>query len=253
MSRFRIAKVDSMFTMDSTHYRPCNNTTMDVIAILLGDADGNYATVGTNAKGKLSGTVTLDGRNAIKINQDTFKIPIYASERMFGLDVKIEQHSTKIQILSISSTVAMMEKNIDASTKSCYLTGYASNTNGINANTPIGYLTIKTNCPFSTDFGTVTSYLNGQLAVSDVTSNICTGTVDPNEAAIRVFPNPTNALLTIYYGDKTPTALKIFNGIGSLVQIIQPTAEQTVLDMSGFADGVYFVKVDDKTFKIVKK
>ncbi|MEN9612457.1 MAG: hypothetical protein RLZZ628_3271 [Bacteroidota bacterium] len=73
------------------------------------------------------------------------------------------------------------------------------------------------------------------------------------QSSIKIFPNPTHNTLTIQYGNQTPNTLKVFNTIGNLVQTLEPTAEQTVLDMSSFADGVYFINVDDKTFKILKQ
>ncbi|MEY4937847.1 MAG: hypothetical protein RIS64_4206 [Bacteroidota bacterium] len=249
ISRLRVVKIDTLFRLDSAYYRLCDTSAMDVVAILLGDADGNYATVGTNAKGKLSGTVTFDARNALKIGQDTFKIPIYASETIFGLDVKIENHSDNLKIISINSDVATLETNIDPTTQSAYMSVYATRATGIGLNTPIAYMTVQSKCPKTLDFGQVTSYLNGEKAGSEVISKYCS---DKSEG-IKLFPNPAQHLLTIWYGDNTPTTLRVFNAIGSLLQVIEPATEQTSLNISGFATGIYFIQADDKMYKIVKK
>jgi Leucine-rich repeat (LRR) protein len=248
VSRLRVVKIDTLFRLDSAYYRPCDTSAMDVVAILLGDADGNYATVGTDAKGKLSGTVTLDARNALKMAQDTFKIPIYASETIFGLDVKIENHSDNLKIISINSDVATLETNIDPTTQSAYLSVYATRATGIGMNVPIAYVTVQSKCPKMPDFGKVTSYLNGETAGTEVTSRFCS-----TESGLKLFPNPVHQVLTIWYGDAQPTTITVFDAIGRKVKIVEPDAEQTILDMSGLVTGIYLVQVDDKTFKIVKQ
>jgi hypothetical protein len=248
ISRLRVVKIDTLFRLDTAYYRLCDTSTMDVVAILLGDADGNYATVGTNAKGKLSGTVTLDAQNAVRIGRDTFQIPIYASETIFGLDVKIENHSEKLKILGIHSDVATLETNLDPHTKSAYMTVYATRTEGIGANVPIAYVTVQSDCPKSTDLGKVTSYLNGETAGTEATSRFCS-----TESGLKLFPNPVQQVLTIWYGDATPTTITVFDAIGRTVQVVEPHAEQTLLDLRDFVRGFYFVKVDDKTFKIMKQ
>jgi hypothetical protein len=248
ISRLRVVKVDTLFRLDSAYYRPCDTSAMDVVAILVGDADGNYATVGTNAKGKLSRTVTLDARNALKMGQDTFKIPIYASETIFGLDVKIENHSDNLKIISLKSDVATLETNIDATTQSAYMSVYATRATGIGMNVPIAYMTVQSKCPKMPDFGKVTSYLNGETAGTEVTSRFCS-----TESGLKLFPNPVHQVLTIWYGDAQPTMITVFDAIGRKIKVVEPEAEQTILDMSGLVTGVYFVKVDDKTFKIVKQ
>jgi uncharacterized repeat protein (TIGR01451 family) len=95
--------------------------------------------------------------------------------------------------------------------------------------------------------------LRGGKSPKSIQKTLAPTTKPIDNSSIKLFPNPTNSTLTIQYGDKMPVSLKVFNTVGKLVQTLEPAAEQTVLDMSGFADGVYFVKVDDKTFKIVKQ
>jgi Leucine-rich repeat (LRR) protein len=248
ISRLRVVKVDTLFRLDSAYYRPCDTAVMDVVAILLGDADGNYATVGTNAKGKLSGKVTFDARNALQIGQDTFQIPIYASETLFGLDIKMENHSDKLKILSIRSNGATLETNIDATTQSAYMSVYATRVTGIGMNVPIAYLTVQSKCPKMLDWGKVTSYLNGETAGTEVTSRFCS-----TESGVKLFPNPVHQVLTIWYGDAQPTTITVLDAIGRKVKVVEPDAEQTILDMSGLVTGIYFVQMDDKTFKIVKQ
>jgi hypothetical protein len=145
--------------------------------------------------------------------------------------------------------------NIDATTRSCAISAFTTNANGIltNPTAPIAYLTVKTNCPFPNDFGTVKSYLNGQNVGSEITSYCRTPTNELSKEAVNVFPNPTTGLITVQHEGISIAKILIFNAIGQIVKTVEPTANETQLDLSEWAKGVYFVKVNDKMFKVVKQ
>jgi len=77
---------------------------------------------------------------------------------------------------------------------------------------------------------------------------------------LRVFPNPTNGKLYVSTKGRiqyapTTTTIELFDVVGMNVGAyrIRPTEEETVIDISHLAAGLYFLKIDGKTVKIVKQ
>jgi ligand-binding sensor domain-containing protein len=248
ISRHRVPSIDSVLTLDYTYQNRCDTATLNVVGVLLGDADGNYFDIGTNAKGALADTTLFfDGLRATKIGRDTFRVPVYANQRMFGLGLKIENYTNGIQILSISNAAEVSNSNrVDAPTKRCFLSAYSTNGNGIAANTPLCYVTVKTNCPFPSQFGTMTAYLNGTKVNTQVTWNGCTPTDEMVEnTSVNVYPNPTDQQLTIDYSASVQT-LSIVNLIGQTLKVLEINASgQLQVDVSELPKGVYFLRANN--------
>jgi ligand-binding sensor domain-containing protein len=248
ISRHKLPSIDSLFTIDTLYSNQCDTSQLKVVGILLGDADGNYFDIGTNAKGALADTTLFfDGLRATKIGRDTFRVPVYANQRMFGFGLKIENYTNGIQILSISDAAEVSSSNrVDALTKRCFLSAYSTNGNGIAANTPLCYVTVKTNCPFPSQFGTMTAYLNGTKVNTQVTWNGCTPTDEMVEnTSVNVYPNPTDQQLTIDYSASVQT-LSIVNLIGQTLKVLEINASGHLqVDVSELPKGVYFLRANN--------
>ncbi|MEP7170618.1 MAG: T9SS type A sorting domain-containing protein [Bacteroidota bacterium] len=98
---------------------------------------------------------------------------------------------------------------------------------------------------------------SGNLAYSyfyidDVSLTPCTSIEEQNQnAAIKIFPNPTNNFITIHYSLSSPnqTTLSLFNLYGQKLKTIfnekQPAGEHEIrIDMKDLVQGVYFVKMN---------
>jgi Secretion system C-terminal sorting domain len=251
ISRNHIPRIDTLFRPQQEI--TCDTLPLDVISILLGDCDGNFKDYMTDRKGKLSGVVTYDAWHKVAIGGDTFRIPVYANDLLQGFDCKIENYPASVQILAVSNAANTNNTaNIDVANRKCFISGYATNATGIAANAPICYLTVKGNCLIDNYLGAVTSFVNGQTASSNVV--ICsTGTGDINLSNVQLYPNPTTGLIMVEHQGISLSNILIFNAIGRLIQRVEATAEQTQLNLNEYANGIYFVKVQDKVFKVVKE
>jgi hypothetical protein len=204
-------------------------------------------------KGKLSGKITIDIKKAT-VSHDTFRIPVYASEPMMGLDCIIENYSKMMQFVSVSSASAdiLMVSRIDSVAKTCVLSGFTPKASGIAANTPLCYLTVKTACPYDSYFGKVSPYLNGASS-SPVMNTACNvGVTETVVADVKVFPNPTTGWFTVTY-DNLPAKIQLFNMTGRLLKTVEPSDKQTAIDMSDLMSGIYFLKVNHQMLKVVKQ
>jgi len=72
---------------------------------------------------------------------------------------------------------------------------------------------------------------------------------------LRIFPNPTNGQLRITnYELRENTVVEIFSIAGQVVQQspVSVLSPETTIDISHLANGLYFLKIDNKVVKIIK-
>ena len=78
----------------------------------------------------------------------------------------------------------------------------------------------------------------------------------PETSNISIYPNPTDGQLRITnYKLRENTVIEIFSIVGQVVGAyrIRPEATETIIDISHLSNGIYFMKIDGKTVKIVKQ
>ena len=77
-----------------------------------------------------------------------------------------------------------------------------------------------------------------------------------NFLPIRVYPNPTTGQLRVAgYGVQADAEIEIYDVVGCNVETyrVRPTEDEAVINISGLANGLYFLKIDNKTVKIIKQ
>ncbi len=80
-------------------------------------------------------------------------------------------------------------------------------------------------------------------AVWDVVSSI----EDDMYNSISVYPNPANSIITVANAENAN--IVVMNIIGEVVTVINSASSNQTIDISNYAAGTYFVKVDSKTIK----
>jgi hypothetical protein len=99
--------------------------------------------------------------------------------------------------------------------------------------------------------------MNGCVGTS--TDNIfvdaCTGITTVSEAGFSVYPNPTSGLLNVETTTDDNT-ITVFDLVGNAVYTVKSTSLKTEIDMQNFANGIYFLKVENSktvsTIRIVR-
>jgi poly(3-hydroxybutyrate) depolymerase len=85
---------------------------------------------------------------------------------------------------------------------------------------------------------------------SDCTSSL--NIKDYTNDKIKVFPNPTSSNINITGGSDQPMQYSVFNMLGKQVLTGSKTSETIKVNLSELEAQVYFLKIDDKVFKIIK-
>ncbi len=76
--------------------------------------------------------------------------------------------------------------------------------------------------------------------------------VDPNEEkAVSIFPNPSEGLINITRSSGDQTELSVVNINGQVMQTETISGEHTRLDLADLKRGVYFVRIDQQTHRII--
>ena len=90
-------------------------------------------------------------------------------------------------------------------------------------------------------------------------STVGVETITNDDPRITVYPNPTNGQLTIASPNPSKggeqATIEIYNVVGQVVFMSQLSklSPETTIDISHLANGMYFLKVDGKVFKVVKE
>ena len=108
------------------------------------------------------------------------------------------------------------------------------------------YITGFTGSPSMT-FGSTTLTNVGVFVAKLNSSTVEVNKVPKDETGIYVFPNPFTSETTITFneaGSTTQHNIKVMNTLGECIQQLTTSNKQLILDMSGYAKGVYFVRIE---------
>jgi Secretion system C-terminal sorting domain len=251
-----VPKIDTVFKIDSFYRNRCDTAFLDVAMLMLGDADGNYNgdTLSHQRFGRQS-TATMNYEVCNNVKNNILYIKVYADKNLTGGDWILQNSPLTLLGAEVAdSKTTLMTANLVGN--NLYVTASAVS-GDIPARTPLFYLKVpaseKERIKILSDLGNLTGYWNASVA--DNVMQFCTpvsGTDEPSP--IRLYPNPTsNGFVTIEHLDKTPEKIQVYNALGQFMSNIEPKQETTLLDLTPYAEGIYFVKIDNQTFKVVKK
>lgn len=75
-----------------------------------------------------------------------------------------------------------------------------------------------------------------------------------NDFDINVFPNPASHMLNInFLNNNNVVNIKVYNALGKIIDDFNVTGVNTQIDLSGFANGMYYVGADNGTHTTLKK
>ncbi|MBR5983479.1 MAG: choice-of-anchor J domain-containing protein [Bacteroidales bacterium] len=89
---------------------------------------------------------------------------------------------------------------------------------------------------------------NFLLIIDDVTISLTTATDENLTESIAIYPNPTNSMITVANAEGKD--IVVVNSLGQVVVNIKNAAANQTIDVTDFANGTYFVKVDGEVVKL---
>ncbi|MFC2131760.1 PKD domain-containing protein, partial [Bacteroidota bacterium] len=91
------------------------------------------------------------------------------------------------------------------------------------------------------------------INVLDTTDCTSTNMVEINTPKqVLLYPNPASSILNIKSEKQAPTKFTLFNILGEKMLSGTILHNDFIIDISEFNDGIYILRIDDKSFKIIK-
>ena len=206
-------------------------------------------------------------------NEDTLTIIVPSTTSNHYLDI-VNTSSNTIKLMVKRTRIFLLQ---DAENMFCLGRCYSPETDEMPTEEAIDFFSRDTLSPYieNSDFFETTYRPYGQKGISiikytfydknnpsDETSVIfkfdseSVGIKDniSNINQLSVYPNPTTGQLIIDNREKTIENIEIFDVLGKLLQSkIVNLQSKIEIDISHLANGIYYLKIDGKTVKIVKK
>ncbi len=119
--------------------------------------------------------------------------------------------------------------------------------------TPTGLSTSYTVTATDTSYSSIVSLSPVTTCVGKITLSTATSLIEnvKSDLNLNLFPNPTSSIINIE-GLKSASQIYVYdiNGKNLLESKIEP--DNKILDLSPFNVGVYFIRVNNRYFKIIK-
>ena len=94
--------------------------------------------------------------------------------------------------------------------------------------------------------------MNPEVEIS-LHATLVVGIDEVKLSTIYVYPNPAHDKINIYCNDEKPSKAYIYNVLGQQLKEINLTKEINSIDVQDLSGGVYFIKIDGHTFKMIKQ
>lgn len=236
-----------------------NIGTESYLGILIGDANGNYAS--NNAAPspfRVAGTekVVYDLTKAVVADGFvTVPVSVTSSEIVNAIDFSMQFNSGKLSFEKVTDLTGSMMTLAHFNTADQKLRFTSSSMDAVKKNTAVLNLTFSISGTEVTesDLNGIKSYINGEEAGSELR----TGISSSSDVSVSVFPNPANAVINVIAGQNAQLELSDISGRTIMTQNNILAGELFELNVQGIANGVYMLKVWNgefvKTTKVVVK
>ena len=226
--------------------------TMTYKGILIGDIDGNYATVNPNNAYRSSERVTMDLAKAT-VENGYINVPVLISstQNVNSLDFALQFNTSAMSFNTVVDRTNTMEtlanfNNDDQTLRftSNSLTNYDLNAQILNVKFAIGSHEVSAN-----DFNAVAAYINGERVAFEIGNGQISGT----GAIVNVYPNPATDMINVVVSEDATVQLVDVSGRQVIYQTNVLANEAASISTSSIANGVYLMKVYNGTSVSVKK
>jgi hypothetical protein len=232
----------------------CNTISTTLQGVLIGNVRGLWTPANEPLyRAAMVSILTFDIPSHLTADvQGYYTIPILVSEGTHSTDIIIPNVPTTVSDIKIEANnqngfsvsnnfQASLQKFRGGAFRSTDLTGHILN------------LKIKT-----TDITVITTLLTGATVLVNGAPNgfvVPTENTTASSSQITLFPNPTSGTVTISTKneDLLGSNMTVYDALGRLLQTLKLQHTQQVIDMNSYAAGVYFIKIQGETVKIVKE
>ncbi len=224
--------------------------------ILLGDVNGNFATVSPNSAFRTASTdkVVFDFSKAI-VKNGTVDVPvsITSASDVNALDLAIELKNTNLTFNSIVKHDANLQAEAFFNADDNKLRFTSNSMNKYEMNKAIISVRFDLNGGNfnEADLNAITGYVNGDKAALKVIGSSANASIVEN--SIEVYPNPSNGLVNVSVSEDATVQILDLNGKQVVLQADVKANVKSEMNVSDLANGIYVIKIANDNFVSTKK
>lgn len=220
--------------------------------ILMGDVNGNYATVVPNGAFRTDASTKMifDLSKAVTEN-GKIEVPVYATsnEAVNALDFSMKFNSAKLTYEAVRTNGSDLESLsfFNPNDQALRFTSYSLET--LDLTKSIGSIVFDSNAEISAeDFNSIEAFINGERAATEVI-----GSRIAENVMVNIYPNPASSAVNVLLSEDASVQIIDMNGkvVASLANI--KAFEKAVINTENLSAGVYSIKAFSNSFLSVQK
>ena len=217
--------------------------------ILVGDVNGNYATVSPNSLFRSTDKLVFDLSKAV-VENGVAEIPVYAvvSENINSVDFAMNFNMSNVAFDGVKTAENVESlSNISAVDSKLRFTSFSLD--GISTEGAVAYVrfSVGANGVESADLASVEAYINGEAVNAEVIGSRV------SEVAVDVFPNPANDVINVIVSENASLELMDLSGKMISAQSVANAYQKYEVSTSNLANGIYVLKVNTASGVTMKK
>jgi hypothetical protein len=223
--------------------------------ILLGDVNGNYATVIPNSAFKQNGSdkIVFD-LNAAVVNNGYAEVPVsvHSSESVHSMDFSLQYNQANLSYESVSKNEANVEmlSNFNTSDNTLRFTSYSLDEYNLNASPVSIRFAVNGSAISASDLSSMEGFINGEKAGVEIIGG---GSSSSADATISIYPNPANDLLNVVVSENAYVQIMDMNGRELIMETNVTANQKQSISTENLTNGVYMMKIYNGNFVTVKK
>lgn len=228
----------------------------DYTGILLGDVNGNYASIPADGVIKrlneAMGKIYIHLDKAVNNNGYTdIPVSFTSPEKIVALDFSIELNDRELHFEQVTGTASYLRDAMAHYSSDDHTLRFTSNSKQFYENEKdLVYLRFSASKKLDAHYlSAMTGYLNGEPVRMEAKGQLTTEIVSSAISNfVQVFPNPGNQLIHIVTREKATIELLDLQGRQVLITVSANGGEIQELNTSGIAEGSYLLKVYNDHF-----
>jgi hypothetical protein len=227
------------------------------VGIMVGDVNGDVATANPSAAFKSATEKVIFDLNRAVYTAGSVEVPVtvMSLDAINAIDFSLKFNENKLSFAGVTGVASNLEALSHFNTNDKTLRFTSSSLENVNAARPVAFVKFNMNGSVdASDLMNTFGYINGTQAEVEVIGNFVTGISanDYNEV-VAVFPNPATNVVNVIAPEAT--SIQMMDAAGRVISesVSVPAGQTHSISTSEFAAGVYFVKISNNNFSVMKK
>ncbi|MFM2284648.1 MAG: hypothetical protein RLZZ543_145 [Bacteroidota bacterium] len=256
-SKANVPTIDFCLPIRVSNYSVCPDYIAETyVGIMVGDVNGNVATASPSSSFKSATEKVILDLNQAVYTANSVEIPVLAmsTSAVNAVDFAFQFDESKMTLVGISEVANGVESLSHFNTEDHTFRFTSNSLSSISTNRPVAVVKFATNDAVNaSDLMNAAAYLNGESAEFEIIGGV-TGINAVNYSdVVSVYPNPASTMINVIA--PVATSIQLMDAAGRVVSSVVsvPAGQAHSISTSEIAAGVYFVKISNDTFSVMKK